>query len=220
MVTKSNPVNLICLWNLDVSLLSAQSKTSKQSHPFCITNLPIMQVACWQLCPNDLLSSQTTHLIAIESLSQKCTWLKAALQQANRQIALCKLISDWAVQSTDGNLLILKHGHALIFVFPARTHFCQVILREYAPNDEVKTWITKAIPTLHYTAVLPKPVLSLTLHTLAAQNQNKQSRCITQIPFFFLFFFNLSKAASTCSNHEGVPKYTEQAWGNCFSNPL
>lgn len=220
MVTKSNPVHLICLWNLDVSLLSAQSKTSKQSHPFCITNLPIMQVACWQLCPNDLLSSQTTHLIAIESLSQKCTWLKAALQQANRQIALCKLISDWAVQSTDGNLLILKHGHALIFVFPARTHFCQVILREYAPNDEVKTWITKAIPTLHYTAVLPKPVLSLTLHTLAAQNQNKQVKQMYHTnPFFFFFLISLKQHQPALTTR-GSLNIQSRHGGNSFSNPL
>lgn len=88
----------------------------------------------------------------------------------------------------------------------AFTDFCSFCLQEAhpldkldpgnTPNDEVKTWITKAIgiPTLHYTAVLQKPGLN----TLAARNQNKQrsSNFVTQI------LFSLSQAAWTCSEHQ------------------
>lgn len=61
-----------------------------------------MRSAWGQLCPNDLLSCQTAHLIAIESHSQACMHFKAALWARKK---FCKLVADWPFKTTNANLL-------------------------------------------------------------------------------------------------------------------
>lgn len=98
----------------------------------------------------------------------------ASTLSANRQTD-CNMLADfWLIQfkSTAGNLL--KHStmgsHWFLFFLltwstpPTHTHTTHTEFGEYPPNNEVKTWITKAIgiPILTTQLSYKSPSLSLT----------------------------------------------------------